>query len=211
MICAPCAMMTTAIGGLGRREDTKRGACGGGPVGNNRASGAAGGHRAERAGSAALRRPGNRRRAVAVPDHPKRSDVPAAPLLPARRPARGQAARPPGSDGAPDDDVGRHVGRHPRRRRGRHPAQGRHRPVGHRLRLARQGRGRHGPQPRRPRRRAERGDRHRQGGHRPRRPPGRLLAGRHVRLPDRGLPPVEGPRQHRRVRLTRRHPGRRCR
>ena len=39
---------------------------------------------------------------------------------------------------------------------------------------------------------AERSDRHRQGDHRTRRPPGRLLAGRHVLLPDRGLPPVEG-------------------
>ena len=36
-----------------------------------------------------------------------------------------EAARTAGADGAPDDDVGRHVGRHPRRRRGRHPAQGR--------------------------------------------------------------------------------------
>ena len=80
--------------------------------------------------------------------------------------------------------------------------------MGHRLRLARQGRRRHGAQPRRPRRRAERSHRHRQGGHRPRRPSGRLLPGRHVRLPDRRLPPVEGPRQHHRVRLTGRHAGR---
>ena len=56
-----------------------------------------------------------------------------------------------------------------------------HRPVGHRLRLARQGRGRHAAQPGRPRRGAERGDRHGQGGHRQRRAPGRLLPGRHVR------------------------------
>ena len=118
-------------------------------------------------------------------------DVPAAAILPARTPGPARTARTAGADGAPDDDVGRHVGRHPRRGRRRHPAQGRHRPVGDRLRLTRQGRGRHGPQPCRPRRRAERSDRHRQGGHRPRRPPGRLLAGRHVRLPDRGLPPVQ--------------------
>ncbi len=68
-----------------------------------------------------------------------------------------------------------------------------------------------GPQPRRPRRRAERGHRHRQRGHRPRRAPDRLLAGRHVRLPDRGLPAVEGPGQHRRVRLTRSTPWPPCR
>ena len=52
----------------GRRWQRKRGVGRGGPFGNNQASGAAGGHRAERAGSAALRRPGDRRGAVAVPD-----------------------------------------------------------------------------------------------------------------------------------------------
>ena len=63
-------------------------------------------------------------------------------------------------------------------------------------------------QPGRPRRRAERGHRHRQDGHRPRRPPGRVLAGRHVRLPDRGVPTVQGPGEHHRFRCARRHPGR---
>ena len=117
-------------------------------------------------------------------------------------------AGPAGADGAPDDDVGRHVGRHPRRRRGRDPARRRAGSLGHRLRLTRQGRGRHAPQPGRPHRRAQPGHRHRQGGHRPRRPPGRVLAGRHVLLPGRGLPAVQEPRQHRRVRLAGGHPGR---
>src|SRR5215218_520232 len=76
---------------------------GGGPFGYNQASGAPGGHRAERARSAAVWRPGDRRSAVAVPDHRKRSDVPAAALLPSRHPARRHATRTPGADGAPDD------------------------------------------------------------------------------------------------------------
>ena len=88
------------------------------------------------------------------------------------------------------------------------PAQLGNRPVGHRLRRARQGRGRHATQPGRPRRRVERSHRHRQGDHRTRRPPGRLLAGRHVLLPDRGVPTVERRRQHHRLRLTGRHAGR---
>ena len=195
------------VGGS-RGTGSKRGACRGAPVGDHQTGGPAGGHRAKRAGSAALRRPGDRRCAVAVPDHAKRADVPAATLLPARRPAGREAARTARVDGAPDDDVGGHVGRHPRRRRRRNPAQGRRRPVGHRFRIARQGRRRHAAQPGRPRRRAERSHRHRQGGHRPRRASGRLLPGRHVRLPDRGIPPVQGPRQHHRVRSTGRHAGR---
>ena len=51
--------------------------------------------------------------------------------------------------------------------------------------VARPGRGRHGAHPGRPHRRAQRGHRHGQEDHRPRRPSGRLLAGRHVVLPDR--------------------------
>ena len=85
------------VGGSLGTGQAQRGVGRGGPFGNNQASRAAGGHRAERAGSVALRRPGNRRRAIAVPDHPERSDVPAAPLLSPRRPARGRAARTTGA------------------------------------------------------------------------------------------------------------------
>ena len=69
----------------------------------------------------------------------------------------GHAGGSAGAAGAPDDDVGEHVGRHPGGRRGRHPARRRAGSLGHRLRLTRQGRGRHAPQPGRPHRRAERG------------------------------------------------------
>ncbi len=81
---------------------------------------------------------------------------------PDNRPGRPPAG-PAGADGAPDDDVGEHVGRHPRGRRRRHPARRRSGHLGHRLRLARRGRGRHGTHPDRPHRRAEPGHRHRQG------------------------------------------------
>ena len=208
MIGGPCAMMTTAIGGL-RPQDGIKGeqavvdlSAITRPVGRLVAT--------AQNGLEVLRYGGLETGAVpspfqiiqSVPMYRLRRYFPPDVRPGAKRPG------PPGVDGAPHDDVGRHVGCHPRRRRRRHPAQGGHRPVGHRLRLARQGRRRHGPQPRRPRRRAERSHRHRQRGHRPRRASGRLFAGRHVRLPGRGLPPVEGPGQHRRVRRTGRHPGR---
>ena len=102
-----------------------------------------------------------------------------------------RAGRPAGADGAPDDDVGGHVGRHPRGRRGRHPARQRAGSLGHRLRLTRQGRGRHAPQPGRPHRRAQPGHRHGEGRHRQRRASGRVFAGRDVVLPGRRLPAFE--------------------
>src|ERR1700726_1292061 len=73
-------------------------------------------HGAERPGSHTAGGPGNGQRPVAVPDRRERTDVQAETVLSAGQPARSAAGGPAGADGAPDDDVGGHVGRHPRGR-----------------------------------------------------------------------------------------------
>ena len=117
--------------------------------------------------------------------------VPAAPLRAharcRRRADRGTAAARPAADGR----VGglRHLAR---RQRGRVPvARGRRR-LARRLRRARARGGRHEPHARRSRARGLRRDRSRARGDRPRRPPRRLLAGRHVLLPGRRVPRSAG-------------------
>jgi pimeloyl-ACP methyl ester carboxylesterase len=133
----------------------QRGVGRGGPFGNNQAS-RAGWWPPRRTGwKCALRRPGNR-----APCHRRsrssrafRCTGCAATFPPDARPGAERRGPPvlmvhPMMMSADMWDVTRDDGA------GRHPAQGRRRLVGHRLRLTRQGRGRHGPQPRRPRRRA---------------------------------------------------------
>src|SRR5215217_3860489 len=100
------AMMIGGSRGLTSRRGVGRG----GPFGIYQASWTAGGHRAKWPGSAALRRAGDGRGAVAVPNHPKRAHVSAAPVLPSGYPARGETARTARAHGAPNDDVGRYVG-----------------------------------------------------------------------------------------------------
>ena len=74
------------------------------------------------------------------------------------------------------------------------PARGGHRHLGRRLRASRPRAGRPRADPHRPRPRRERRDRPRRRPHRPGRRPGRLLAGRHVRVPDRGVSARQGHR-----------------
>ena len=169
---------------------------------------ASGGHGTERVGSHPAGGPGNGQCPVAVSDRRERPDVQAETVLPAGQPARPAPGGPAGADGAPDDDVGGHVGRQPRGRRRRDPARQRPGPLGHRLRLARQGRGRDAAHAGRPHCRARSGHRHGEGRGRAGRAPGRVLARRDVVLPGSGIPAFEEPRQHRDLRLAGRHAGR---
>ena len=58
-----------------------------------------------------------------VPGRGERADVQASAIFSTGQPAGTAAGGPAGAAGAPDDDVGEHVGRHPRGGRGRHTAR----------------------------------------------------------------------------------------
>ena len=175
-------MMTSAVRGSGGKQGSGRG----GPLGNHQASRAAGGHGAERPGGAAIG--GLETGTVPSPFQiiAERTDVPVAAYFPPDS-RQGQAGAASGVDGAPDDDVCRYVGRPSRDgavgilHGGIDPwvidfgspdkvEGGMQRNLAdHVVALTK---------PSTPSRR-----------HRARRPPGGLFAGRHVRLPDGGLPP----------------------